>query len=80
MTHLTLSLPEPLERLAREQAAAAGISLDEYVAAALAERVNSPGDTARYFGARAARAQPGRAREILARIGVDTPAPAIDQI
>jgi hypothetical protein len=45
------------------------MSLDEYVAAALTERVNAPADTARYFAARAARAQAGRARQILARIG-----------
>jgi hypothetical protein len=54
--------------------------VDEYVAAALAERANAPADTARYFAARTARAQPGRAKEILARAGADNTPKACDEL
>jgi hypothetical protein len=59
---------EPKERAAA-QAEAAGVSLNQYIATAVAARVGAQAEAERYFAARAARAQPGRAREILGRAG-----------
>jgi hypothetical protein len=61
-----LRLPEDLKERTAEQAEAAGISLNQSIATALAARIGAPAEAERDFAARAARARPGRAREILA--------------
>jgi hypothetical protein len=60
------------------QAEAQGVSLNQYIATALAARVGAQAEARRYFDVRAARAKPGRAREVLARSGAGNPPRADD--
>jgi predicted DNA-binding protein len=70
MSSFPLRLPDDLKERAAAQAEAAGVSLNQYIATAIAARVGAQAEAERYFAARAARVhQPGRAREILARAG-----------
>ena len=69
MTSFPLRLPEDLKEKASAQAAKAGVSLNQYIAIALASRVGAESEAGRYFAARAARATPGRAKAILAKAG-----------
>ena len=69
MTTFPLRLTEELKELATAQAARAGVSLNQYIATLLATHVGAQGEAERYFTARAARAKPGTARDILARAG-----------
>jgi len=73
MSSFPLRLPEELKERAAEQAAAAGVSLNQYIATALAARVGAQAEAARYFAARGARTTPAAARAILARAGQDGP-------
>ena len=73
MSSFPLRLPDDLKKQAAAQAEATGVSLNHYIATALAARVGAQAETERYFAARAARATPGRAREILARAGKGNP-------
>jgi hypothetical protein len=70
MSSFPLRLPDDLKELAAAQAEAAGVSLNQYIATAIAARVGAQAEAERYFAARAARARPGRARDILARAGL----------
>ncbi len=69
MTSVPLRLPDDLKERAAAQAEAAGVSLNHYIATAIAARVGAQAEAERYFTSRTARAQPGRAREILSRAG-----------
>lgn len=69
MTSFLLRLPDDLKAKASAQAAEAGVSLNQYIALALAERVGAQSEAARYFARRAARAKPGRAKAVLAKAG-----------
>ena len=69
MTVFALRLPEELKELAAAQAEEAGVSLNQYIAVAVAARVGAQAEAARYFAARGARTVPGRAKAILARAG-----------
>ncbi len=69
MSSFPLRLPDDLKERAAAQAEAAGVSLNQYIATAIAARVGAQAEAERYFAARAARTKPGRAREILARAG-----------
>ncbi|MBV1800588.1 toxin-antitoxin system HicB family antitoxin [Siccirubricoccus sp. G192] len=69
MSSFPLRLPDDLKERAAAQAEAAGISLNQYIATAIAARVGAQAEAERYFAARAARSRPGRAHEILARAG-----------
>lgn len=73
MSTITVSLPDDLRERAAAQAKAMGLSLDQYVAIAVAARVGAQSETERAFAVRAARAVPGRARGILARLGQGNP-------
>jgi hypothetical protein len=64
-----LRLTEELKALAAAQAAKAGVSLNQYIATLLAVHVGARAEAERYFATRAARTQPGTARDILARAG-----------
>jgi len=70
MSVFALRLPEELKEKAAQQAAEAGVSLNQYIAVAVASRVGAQAEAARYFAARGARAVPGRAKAILERAGV----------
>jgi hypothetical protein len=71
MSSFPLRLPDDLKERAAAQAEAAGVSLNQYIATVLASRVGAQAEVERSFAARAARATPGRARKILARVGQD---------
>jgi len=70
MTVFALRLPDDLKEKAAEQAAAAGVSLNQFIAVAVAARVGAQAEAERYFWTRGARAVPGRAKAILARAGI----------
>ncbi|MBI1779146.1 MAG: toxin-antitoxin system HicB family antitoxin [Proteobacteria bacterium] len=77
MSPFPLRLPDDLKEEASAQAEAAGVSLNQYIATAIAARVGAQAEAARYFKARGARAEPGRAKAILERAGKRTkPRPA----
>lgn len=80
MTVFALRLPPELKEKAAAQAAAAGMSLNQYIAVAVATRVGAQAEAERYFRARGRRAVPGRAKAILTRSGVDNPPRAEDAI
>jgi hypothetical protein len=70
MTVFALRLPAELKEKAAAQAAEAGMSLNQYIAVAVASRVGAQAEAERYFRIRGARAVPGRAKAILARSGI----------
>jgi hypothetical protein len=67
MSHYALELPEALLHDAQEVAQAAQISLDEFVLAAITEKI-AAARTAQYFRTRAARADPQAFLAVLERI------------
>jgi len=80
MSSFPLRLPDDLKERAVAQAEAAGVSLNQYIATAIAARVVAQAEAERYFAARAARAKPGHAREILARAGQGRPLTEGDEV
>ena len=80
MSSFPLRLPEELKERAAAQAEAAGVSLNQYIATALAARVGAQAEAERYLAVRAARAVPGRARVILARAGTANPPQPGDEV
>jgi hypothetical protein len=73
MSSFSLRLPNDLKERVTAQAEAAGVSLNQYIATVLASRVGAQAEAERSFAARATRATPGRARDILARAGKNNP-------
>jgi hypothetical protein len=71
--NFSLRLPEDLKDIASKLAAGAGVSLNQFIATALAARVGAQAEAERYFAARAARVTPGRAKAILGNAGTETP-------
>jgi hypothetical protein len=69
MSSFPLRLPEDLKERATAQAKQAGVSLNQYIAMAVASRVGAQAEAERYFKARAGRIKRGRARAILDRAG-----------
>jgi hypothetical protein len=80
MTVFALRLPDELKEEAAAQAARAGVSLNQFIAVAVASRVGAQAEAARYFAARGARAVPGRAKAVLERAGVGNPPREDDRI
>jgi hypothetical protein len=68
-SNFPLRLPADLKEAAARQAENAGMSLNQYMALAIAGRVGAVAEAERYFKARAQRTKPGRAKEILNRLG-----------
>jgi len=73
MSNFALRLPDDIKQEATRQAQAQGVSLNQYLVSAVASRVGAQAEATRYFAARAARVQPGTAKEILARVGQGVP-------
>jgi hypothetical protein len=69
MSSFPLRLPDDLREQASAQAEAAGVSLNQYIAVAVAARVGAQAEAERYFVSRARRATPGSAKKILAKAG-----------
>jgi hypothetical protein len=67
MSHYALELPEALLHEAQEVAEVEQISLDDFVLAAIAEKI-ATARTAQYFRTRAARADPQAFLAVLERI------------
>jgi len=63
-----LRLPESIKRAAQDLAREDGVSLNQFIATAVAEKVSAL-STATYFRSRAARADRARFDEVLARLG-----------
>lgn len=80
MSVFALRLPEDLKEKAAAQAEAAGISLNQYIAIAVASRVGAQAEAERYFVARASRTPAGRAKAIFARAGTANPPRPDDEI
>ena len=80
MSSFPLRLPDDLKERAAAQAEASGVSLNQYIAIILASRVGAQAEAERSFAARAARATPGRAREILGRAGQGNPPQPGDEV
>jgi len=66
---IQLRLPEDIKDAAMRQAAKSGISMNLFVATAVAARVGAQSEAERYFSARAARTTPARAKALLSRLG-----------
>jgi uncharacterized protein (DUF1778 family) len=66
---IQLRLPEDMKDAATRQASVAGISLNLFVATAVAARVGAQSEAERYFAARGSRTTPARARALLMRLG-----------
>jgi HicB family len=75
-TKIQFRLPEDLKDAAIQQAAESGISMNLFVATAVAARVGARAEAERYFTARGSRTTPARAKALLMRLG--TPGPARD--
>jgi hypothetical protein len=73
MNTFPLRLPDELKAAAAAQAEQSGISLNQYIALVLAERVGARAETARYFAARAARVPPGAGLAVLRKAGRGNP-------
>jgi hypothetical protein len=68
---IQLRLPEDIKAAAMRQAADSGVSLNLFIATAVAARVGAQAEVARGFAARGARTTPARAKALLGRLGVD---------
>lgn len=66
---IQLRLPKDLKDAAMRQAETSGVSLNLFVATAIAARVGATAEAARYFSARGSRTTPARAKALLERIG-----------
>ncbi len=66
---IQLRLPEDIKDAAMRQAAVSGISMNLFVATAVAARVGAQAEAERYFSARGARTTPARAKALLMRLG-----------
>jgi uncharacterized protein (DUF1778 family) len=66
---IQLRLPEDLRDVAARQAALSGVSLNLFLATAVASRVGAQAEAERYMAARGARTTPARAKALLQRLG-----------
>jgi len=80
MSSFVLRLPEDLKEKAAEQAAAAGVSLNQFIAIAVASRVGAQAQAVQYFRARSRRSSADRAKAILARTGQANPPRSDDEL
>jgi hypothetical protein len=66
---IQLRLPEDMKDAAMRQASMSGISMNLFVATAVAARVGAQSEAERYFSARGSRTTPTRAKALLSRLG-----------
>jgi hypothetical protein len=66
---IQLRLPKDLRDAAARQAARSGVSLNLFLATAVASRVGAQAETERYFAARGSRTTLARAKALLQRLG-----------
>lgn len=75
MSTFSLRLPDDLKALGARTADELGVSENQLYVTAIAERLGALSEASAYFRARARRAMPGRARQILDRAGSEEPRP-----
>ena len=68
-TKIQLRLPQDLKEAAMRQASISGVSMNLFVATAVAARVGAQAEAQRYFTARGARTTSARAKALLMRLG-----------
>lgn len=68
-TSFNLRLPPDLKAAVTEQAKRLGVSVNQYIVSMLAQGAGAQAEAEAYFRTRAARAKPGRARDVLSRAG-----------
>jgi hypothetical protein len=68
-TKIQLRVPEDMKAAATRQAAVSGISMNLFVATAVAARVGAYAEAERYFAARGSRTTAARAKALLSRLG-----------
>ena len=68
-TKIQFRLPEDMKDAAMRQAAESEISMNLFVATAVAARVGARAEAERYFTARGSRTTPARAKALLMRLG-----------
>jgi hypothetical protein len=68
-TKIRFRLPEDLRDAAMQQAARSGISMNLFVATAVAARVGARAEAERYFTSRGSRTTSARAKALLLRLG-----------
>jgi hypothetical protein len=68
-TKIQLRLPDDLKEAAARQAAESGVSMNLFLATAIAARVGARAEAQRYFTARGSRTTPARAKALLQRLG-----------
>jgi hypothetical protein len=73
MSSFPLRIPDDLKQEAAAQAEAAGMSLDQYIATALASRVRAEANMEPHLSARGRCTLSSRAKKILARSGLGNP-------
>ncbi len=78
MSAITVRLPESLHRAVREMAKKEGVSINQFITLALAEKIAALA-TEEYLEARAQRASRARFEEALAKVP-DTAPPEWDQV
>jgi hypothetical protein len=66
---IQLRLPEDMKEAAMRQASMSGISMNLFVATAVAARVGAQSEAERYFSTRGSRTTPARAKALLSRLG-----------
>ncbi len=66
---IQLRLPEDLRDVAARQAAQSGVSLNLFLATAVASRVGAQAEAERYLSARGSRTTAARAKALLQRLG-----------
>jgi hypothetical protein len=66
---IQIRLPEDMKDAAMRQAAESGISMNLFVATAVAARVGARAEAERYFTARGSRTTRARAKALLMRLG-----------
>ena len=66
---IQLRLPEEMRDAAMRQAAQSGISMNLFVATAVAARIGAQAEAERYFSARGSRTTAARAKTLLMRLG-----------
>ena len=68
-TKIQLRLPQDMKEAAMRQASISGVSMNLFVATAVAARVGAQAEAQRYFTARGARTTSARAKALLMRLG-----------
>jgi hypothetical protein len=77
---IQIRLPEDMKDAAARQAATSGVSMNLFVATAIAARVGARAEAERYFSARGSRTTPARAKALLMRLGTQDTASDDDKL